>query len=108
MRHRAQIPPPPPADAEIFSLPMVAGFLTVSLAKVKTLRRTDPTFPMGRKIGEELRWLRTEVKAWFLAQPQGWSAMGGRNLRRGRFMPKDAPEAADSRADLRAREGETR
>lgn len=87
------IPPPPPADAQALAFDQVAGLMAVRRSRIAVLRRTNPTFPQPIKLGDgTLRWVRSEVWAWFLAQPRGWSTKGGRRLRQARTKPTQEPE----------------
>ncbi len=100
--HEAVIPPPPPPDAKVFTLVEVAGYLRVSINRVRILRRQDPTFPKARLVSKGiLRWLRSEIEAWFLALPQGWSTKGGRrdHLSRG-VQPQPGATASTTNAPL--------
>lgn len=73
-----KIPAPPPANAVWATLTEAAGFYRVSLSKVKLLRRTRPDFPKARLMGDGApRFRISELDAWGLAQPQGWSTSGG-------------------------------
>ena len=75
-RERSPLPPPPPLEAVSLTSLQTAGLIGVRFRKLLRLRKTEG-FPEPRLIGEELRWLRSEVMTWLESRPKGWSAVGG-------------------------------
>lgn len=84
-----QIPPPPPAGAAFITFEDVAGLLRISMSRFKRIRSTIATFPKPYLLADGVpRMRRSDVEAWVLTLPQGWSTLGGR-----RFTKKPAAEA---------------
>jgi len=92
---RGPIEPPPPLEAQFLPPNWTAGLLGLRMSHFKWLRRTRADFPQAIKIpgaggGVMIRFVRSEVLAWALAQPRGWSTNGGiRNLLRGQKRRND-------------------
>jgi len=79
---RRPVPPPPPADAQALTFEMAAGLLGIRRRALDELRRTRPDMPQPILVGQgRPRFVRSELWAWFLAQPRGFSTMGGARVR---------------------------
>jgi hypothetical protein len=83
MRPRS-IPPVPPADAVVLLKEEAAGLLRMSTRRFDELRREMPhdfegnphPLPKAYVLGGVTRWMRSELMAWFVRLPRGWSQMG--------------------------------
>jgi len=53
------------ANQQILRIGELCQYLRIGPSTVYQLRANDPTFPRGTKIGKSIRWLRSDVEAWF-------------------------------------------
>jgi predicted DNA-binding transcriptional regulator AlpA len=58
------------AEQKVMGLNDLCQFLRVGPTSVYLLRRNDPTFPQGKRIGRTLRWLQADIEGWMRANPQ--------------------------------------
>jgi len=51
-------------EQRVFGLSDLCQFLKLGPTTVYQLRRSDPTFPQGRRVGRTMRWLQSDIEAW--------------------------------------------
>jgi predicted DNA-binding transcriptional regulator AlpA len=75
---KRSIPAPPPPHARYVSRQQVCGFLGVTMAWLKRIRTTDPTFPLPKLISPgSPRWRVVDLEAWAMSKEAAWSKVGG-------------------------------